>query len=286
MDERLQKFARLVEVGSFTRAAKQLHISQPALSIAIDKLEQELGTELIVRGNRRLDITATGQAAYEAAIQQQNIADHLRSAINRLAHKKPDLTLGMTDSIAAQLCVAPSFEELDKAARLTIVVNNSRYLREAVANRSVDVAFIIDDGGEHPGLQKQISEPETLVLVGAPVIAAQATADIARGKLRNFISYDKPSTTYRHVTHFFQILKVKPNTAFYSTSPDVMLQMVLRGKGIAVLPEQLVRGLIKDQSLAVISHCGNPVTIKRPTCRLQLKGRILPDCLNEFLNSY
>lgn len=285
MDERLQKFARLVEIGSFTKAAQELHISQPALSIAIDKLEQELGAELLVRGNRRIDITASGRAAYDAAIQQQNVSDHLRSALSNIAHKKPDITLGMTDSIAARLCVTPSFEELDKTARLTIVVNNSRYLREAVANRSVDVAFVIDDGSEHPGLQKQISEPETLVLVGTPVNAAKAAASMARGKLSGFISYDKPSTTYRHVTQFFHTLTVKPRTTFYSTSPDVMLRMVLQGKGVAALPEQLVDELIKDQSLATISHCGNPVTIKRPTCTLKLKGRILPDCLNEFLNS-
>ena len=48
MDERLKKFVQLVDSGSYTQASRQLHISQPALSVAIGKLERELHASLLV----------------------------------------------------------------------------------------------------------------------------------------------------------------------------------------------------------------------------------------------
>lgn len=283
MHDRLQKFARLVEVGSFTKAARELHISQPALSIAIDKLEQELGMELLVRGNRRIDVTAAGREVYRAALQHQNTTDHLHSALNHLSGKKPEITLGMTDSIAATLCLTPSFEKLDKAAELTIVVNNSRFLREAVIERDIDVAFTIDDGAEHAGLDSQVYKSEQLLLVASPKLADKLQAGLSQGKLPGFISYDKPSTTYRHVNRFLAQLNIRPQITLYSTSPDVMLQMVIHGKGTAALPEYLVRTHINNGKLTIVKHCDKPVVITRPTCIVKLSGRVFPECLNEFL---
>jgi DNA-binding transcriptional LysR family regulator len=65
MEDRLRKFAVLVDTGNFTKAAQRLHTSQPALSIAINKLEQELHVKLIVRGIRPFTLTKPGQVVYE-----------------------------------------------------------------------------------------------------------------------------------------------------------------------------------------------------------------------------
>ena len=67
MHNRLQFFVRLVETGSYTKAAKDLYLSQPALSIAIQKLERELDAKLIVRSHRSFKLTEAGKVAYAAA---------------------------------------------------------------------------------------------------------------------------------------------------------------------------------------------------------------------------
>ncbi len=278
MEERLQKFARLTEIGSFTKAAKVLHISQPALSIAIDKLEQELGTELLIRGNRKLVLTDGGRAAYIAALEHQNSTDHLRAELSRIAKQRPIINIGMTDSVAAILCATEAFDELERTASVTVIVNNSRYLREAVEQRQLDVAFIVDDGAEHVNLKVAAIGIEELVLVCHPNIVTQVEQELAEGKLRNFICYDKPSTTYRHIQQALRANNIKPHVSLYSTSPDVMLVTALRGKGVGVLPKFLVHDKIAHGSLSQINY----LQITRPICSVSLRGKPVQTQLRNF----
>ena len=53
----------IAERGSLTRAGERLHISQPAMSIMLKKIEEELGTELFDRGPNRIKLNAAGEAA-------------------------------------------------------------------------------------------------------------------------------------------------------------------------------------------------------------------------------
>lgn len=285
MDDRLQKFARLTEIGSFTKAAKVLHISQPALSIAIDKLEQELGAELLVRGNRRLDLTEAGKVAYAAALEHQNTAEQLLLQLNRITNKRPVVHIGMVDSIAAILCATPAFEALEATADVTVVVNNSRYLREALEHRRLDVAFVIDDAAEHPLLQTAKFGSEELVIVCHPALLTTATAELSARKLTRFISYDKPSTTYRHIQQSLQTQGIKTQTLLFSTSPTVMLDLVLRGKGTAALPRLLVAPHIKAKQLCIAPYQGVPLVIERPVSITRLRGKALPPVLESFLQT-
>lgn len=275
----MQKFARLTEIGSFTKAAKTLHISQPALSIAVDKLEQELGAELLIRGNRKLELTEAGRAAYKAALEQQNVTDHLRASLNRIAKKRPIVTIGMTDSVAAVVCATKAFDLLEQAADVTVVVNNSRYLREAVEQRQVDIAFIIDDGAEYPNLVIKHIGNEELVLVCHPDLEESAQTDLSQGRISNFISYDKPSATYRHVQQTLQLSGIKPQISLYSTSPEVMLLMVARGKGVSALPRFIVKEHLAKKTL---KHVGNDIIIRRPISTVKVTGKTLTASLKQF----
>lgn len=283
MDDRLQKFAVLAELGNFTRAAEKLHISQPALSIAIDKLEGELGVELLIRDGRQLNLTEAGKAAYAAALEHQNVSDALQASLRRIAQKLPSVSIGMTDSIAADLCTSKAFDTLDGLARVTVVVNNSRFLRTAVEQRNIDVAFTVDDGIDHPLLQKTAFGKEHLLLVSKVDPNNELKPALQAGTLPSFISYDRSSTTHKHVHRSLQLAGVRPIISLYSTSPDVMLQMVLKGKGVAALPQQLVQSHIDSGQLSSITTPRVAINITRPLCMLQLKGRAAVPELQAFI---
>src|SRR5688572_9285664 len=105
MEDRLYKFARLVDAGSFTKAAAAMHISQPALTTAIKKLERELHAELLIRDSHTFRLTAAGAVAYDTAKELSTQARNLKLRLSEAADRKVHLNLGMIDSVADLLFV-------------------------------------------------------------------------------------------------------------------------------------------------------------------------------------
>lgn len=81
----LRYFVALVEERHFGRAAERLHIVQPALSMQIRDLEAEIGTALLTRTSRRVDVTEAGQIFYEEALRVLAQAEHALTVGQRLA---------------------------------------------------------------------------------------------------------------------------------------------------------------------------------------------------------
>lgn len=283
MDDRLQKFVRLVDIGNFTRAARELHISQPALTAAINKLERELRVKLLIRGNRRFVLTDAGDIAYKAALEHKSITENLIANLDRLSGIRPKVSIGMIDSIAVALSKDPRpLDLLEETADVSIVVNNSRYLREAVTNHTLDIAFVVEDGNALPGLEKHAMGSEPLVIVCPPQYVETAQAEIAAGLLTHFICYDQPSVTYQRIHRSLSDLRINIMPTLFSTSPDVMLSMVLRNKGVAALPALLTNDHIHTGRLAYLKKDGHVIAIERPISLVRLSGRVIPTQLSTF----
>ncbi|MFF2631460.1 LysR family transcriptional regulator [Microbacterium sp. NPDC058021] len=80
---RLQYFTVVVETGSLTAAAAQLHLSQPALSVAIRKLEAEVGVELLRRSARGVEATSAGRYLLDASTRLFGELDDITAAMRR-----------------------------------------------------------------------------------------------------------------------------------------------------------------------------------------------------------
>lgn len=277
MEERLRKFAYLMDAGSFTKAAAELHVSQPALSTAIAKLERELKTPLFVRGSRPLVPTLAGKLAYQAAKDLSVQTDNLRLRLAELAGEKLQLHIGMIDSVANALFADGSGLEMLNEAKVSIVVNNSRYLMEAVERGELDVAFIAAQSKKLPPLLD--ASP---VGVEPLVVVSHANRPISAGSsLPDFIGYDQPSNTFRLVQRALRDYGVTPQTSFYSTSPEVMLRLVLLDKGVAALPYLMVRPHLQTGQLKRLGNKA-PWLIPRQIIALTRRDRDLPKVLEHL----
>lgn len=283
MDDRLKKFARLVERKSFTQAAMDLHVSQPALTLAINKLERELKTPLLLRSSRRFELTDAGQVVYDAAVAHRTADDNLRTKLAELAERRPRVTIGMIDSVAATLNdEAEALEALEASADVSIVVNHSRYLRAAVENREIDLALAVRDNAIHPNLDVEPIGSEPFVLVCSPDGYDGFQAALTAKKLPDFISYDRNSTTYGHIHHGLRELGVKTPSILHSTSPTIMLHTILRGRGVAALPYAIAKDLLDDNRLAALKLGGRILTVDCPLSVVIGRGRLLPAALTDF----
>lgn len=123
----MEAFVRVVETGSFSAAARQLHVGQPAVSKTVAQLEERLGVRLLIRSTRGLTPTEAGQNFYERAKRAIDEADEAEVAAR-----------GANASLSGvlRICAAVTF------ARLHVVPRLAPFLAEHPA---LSIGFILDD---------------------------------------------------------------------------------------------------------------------------------------------
>src|SRR5580658_6455429 len=96
----IQMFVRVVESGSFSTAARERGVGQPAVSKQIAALEAHLGAQLLLRTSRSLTLTDAGQEFYESALR---LVGEVEDAESRVGHRQ------LSPSGLVRVTVAPVF---------------------------------------------------------------------------------------------------------------------------------------------------------------------------------
>jgi DNA-binding transcriptional LysR family regulator len=283
MEDRLYKFARLVDAGSFTKAAAVMHISQPALTTAVKKLERELRAELLIRGNHTLQLTEAGRMAYQTAKEMAVQAKNLQTSIASLEGNKPELSLGLIDGLAELLFVhGEHLNKLEQSTQLSLTVDNSSRLITYVDHDALDLALIATPDSLPKSLESIPLGSEPMMLVTAAQRTKTVEKEVRNGELSDFLAYNQSSHTYHLVDSELRSKNVEATYSFYSTSPEIMLQLLLEGRGIAALPYLLVAPYIAQAKLVSV-RIGKSAKIGRPIAAIYRQGRSLPDEATEVV---
>ena len=141
----LKYFCAIADTGSFSRAAQQAHVSQPALSQQIAKLEDELGTQLFDRLGRSVRLTELGKTFLPRA---RAILHDLESARSDIVEKKTSITgsisIGVIPTIAPYFLppVLATFSQKYPEAQVTIAEEITPLLLERLRVGTMDVAIV------------------------------------------------------------------------------------------------------------------------------------------------
>jgi len=281
MEERLKRFARLIDAGSFTAAAKLLHTSQPALSTAVQKLERELKGELIQRGSRSMMLSPLGKLAYEQGRQllvlEQNF---LHDARNLLGRPQP-LRLGCIDSIAELVTRSGGLDTLEAAFELSFVVQSSHVLLGQLRRGELDAVIVVDQPTMPNAVDSYNLGNEHFALVTASHSAEKIRLAQESQLPVPLLAYNKSSTTYailsRQLIHSGLVFEPR----FFSSHPSILMELAQQGKGIAALPTSLIKDSRRDTSTLAELELTRP--LKRPITALWPRGRTLPPALSDFL---
>jgi DNA-binding transcriptional LysR family regulator len=141
----LETFARVAQLQSFTRAAEELALTQPAVTRQIAALERELHTRLLERMGRRVQVTAAGEALYAYAVQMLRLEQEAERAV-------ADVVLGMAGRLAvgassttATYLLPPllrRFREAYPGVELSVHTGVSAQVAERVLANEVDVGVV------------------------------------------------------------------------------------------------------------------------------------------------
>ncbi len=249
-------FHEVVKQKSFSKAAEELFISQPAVTKHIKGLEDRLGFVLIRRGRGEFKLTEGGRTLFREA---RKIANLLRGAEDRLEklqkERQGSLKIGTSESYSK--CLMPellsAFQNAYPFIKISLDVGNSEEIERSLMTYRNDLALIAVTKTS----SRFVSIPflkEELVLVVSPFheLARKERISIREIQRFPFIIRAKGSTTRKVLLEAFKSSGIRPSLLIEAGSSEFIKQWVSEGKGISIIVKRIVEEEVKRGLLQVI----------------------------------
>ena len=282
--KRLKVLVEVVRCGSFSAAADAMDYSQPAISNNINRLELEVGTQLIDR--RRvggIELTEAGRV----------LLPHAHALLDRVADAEGELDeligvgrrvvrLGAFATASATI-VADAIARLraDDAVRFTLIEGETPESIERLKSKQIDLALVFDDE-RHPLAEDEVVElhyvrrdPMLLAVPADHPLAARAEIDIADLAAESWIEgarHESPCSLI--LDQLCQDAGFDPKASFNSGDYQVVLSLVAAGVGVALVPELAVTGSSVGRGVALRPLRGDPAA--RRIAIAALRNRFQP----------
>ena len=272
----------LARHGHFGRAADSCAVSQPALSVQIRDLEQELGTKLFERGARQVRLTGFGEEFAARAREILRSVDELgelaRAARGRLVGR---LRLGIIPTIAPYMLprilgtLSERYEGIDVHVRETVTPRLLQELNDGRLDAAV-VALPISE----PNLTEVALFDEELVLVRNESEAAVPAPSAEMLREMRLLLLEEGHCFRDQALSFCSLQSPRPREGLDGSSLSTLVQMVGAGIGVTLIPEMAVPVETRSAPVCVTHFEGAPP--KRTVGMIWRRSSPLADQLGEI----
>ncbi|MGO8949389.1 MAG: LysR substrate-binding domain-containing protein [Ktedonobacterales bacterium] len=287
----LRLFTAVVEAGSFSRAAANLYVSQPAVSKAVVELERQVGVALLDRSRRRITLTAAGATLYRYAEQifvTERSAEIELARLQGVAEGK--LAIGASTTIGVYLLPAwlADFRERYPAIRLFLDIGTTHDITLRLLQTPLDIAFVEGPVGDDRIQLTSWMTDRLLVIASskhplARVSQVEGAGPIDRARLLDepFIAREPGSATRVFIDEELRKRGVLLPVSIEAGSNEAIKQLVTWGLGLALLSEATIQAEVTAGSLVVLDV--PDLVIERRFTLLQVTGRPLSPSAQAFL---
>jgi len=237
----LLSLREVVREGSFTAAARSLHMTQPAVSLHIKGLEKELGARLMERDGRGVRLTPAGEVLLQAAeVVLAATDDAVRRIQEMEAPERGTVLLACGDTVALRLLppVLQAFRKLRPQAEVAIRNHGSRRILDLVLRREVDLGIVTRPPWLDPALWARtlLEEPFELALPPDHALATEESVDLPRLEGEPAVLLAKPSETRALIDRGLRDAGAQLSVVMESGNLEVVKAYVADGLGISLLP--------------------------------------------------
>lgn len=169
INQKLFSLLKVAQFKSYTEAAKQLSLTQPAVSQHIRQLEDELGIHIFERINNELCVTPQGEIAVHYAERMASLYEKLKNEIMDERYKVSNLSLGVTHSAESNPIAEAiaSYVSSHKGVRIKMVTDTISNLYDKLRIYEIDLAIV--EGRENdPNMRYTLLDTDSLMLVTSP----------------------------------------------------------------------------------------------------------------------
>ncbi len=251
----LQVFLTVARERSFSRAAEKLYRTQPAVSIAVRKLEESVGQPLFVRGARQAKLTDAGELLRDYAERLLNLRDEIQKGMEDLQGLRHGrLSLGVNESsIHALLPALAHFRRLHPDVDLAVHRTFSRDIPREVLNYRLDLGVVSYVPQDNKLSAAEIFRDElTFVVYPRHRLARRRSVDIAQLGPEAFIAHIVDSPYRWRVIQLFQKHQVPLNMRVELPTIESIKRFVQMEMGVAIVPRMCVRWEVERGTLVEV----------------------------------
>lgn len=253
----LNAFATLAKTGSFTVAAKELYLSQSAVSHSIKALEQDVGCLLFDRVGKKVIMTQAGEQLLTHTAKILREMEVARSSLRQLGRwGKSRLRVGA--SITACQYILPSalnaFQAKYPDCQVSVHPGDTIHSVGELRLNHIDLAIGLEPPPSEQVEFEPLFEDELQFLVG-PLHPWASRGEVVREEIprQNVIIYNKSSYTFRMIESYFRQEEMVLNTGLELGSVEAIKELVKLNLGISILAPWVARDAIRDRTVIPFS---------------------------------
>ncbi len=279
----LEIFKAVAQSGRVTAAAENLHISQPAASMALSELEKHLGSLFDRSQGAGLTLNDAGRALLPKACEMTDRAHEIEGQFSQGKYEYGTLKVNASSTIGNNLMpvLLSDYRKKNQGIRTELVIDNTREIEKRILNFEIDLA-IVEGNCIHPDIEVTGWKEDRLVIVCAP---EHPMADSRNLNLQDLADEQwflrEPGSGTREL--FDEIIASQlgtPKVAMVLNRSEAIKQAVKDNLGIACMSRIAVQRALKQGNLKTIDV--KDLTLRRQFYLLRHKKKYCSEILNEF----
>lgn len=267
MEQNLSQYKIFYEVakaGNISKAAKELYISQPAISKSISKLEDSLGTTLFNRNSRGVQLTEEGRvlfehtsAAFEALSQGEQELKRIRNF--HMGH----IRIGVSNTLCRfiMLSYLKGFIEQYPHMKITIESQSTTHTLSMLEQQRIDIGLVAE-----PKAQKHLTFLPVMdiedIFVAAPNylenLKLREGPDADVFQTGNVMLLDRNNITRHYIDDYMNINHIEANNLLEVTTMDLLIEFAKIGLGVGCVIKEFVKDDLKSGALIQLEP-GTPI---------------------------
>lgn len=258
-DRRLQVFFTVAKQLSFTKAAEQLFMTQPAVTFQVKQLEEHFNARLFERSHGRIALTPAGRVVMEYAEKILGMSEEMETRVGELTGTiSGPLLLGASTTIAEFMLpqVLGEFKARYPQVQTHMTVANSETIENRVADHSLDLG-LIESPTHLPHVYIEVVCEDELLLICAPghKLAKSKSVEPQQIMAESYVSREVGSGTRDFVDNYLRECKVAPedlNIVMELGSPEAIKGVVETGLGVSIVSRATIAKELKLKTLVAV----------------------------------
>lgn len=261
MDHYLEVYVKVVEKENFSKAAEDLHMTQPAVSQYIKTLEESIGTRLLERSNKYVRLNKAGEIVYHHAKEILALYTRMQYLVDDLTNNTSGpIAIGASYTFGEYILphIIAKLQNQYPLINPSIIIHNSAEIVELVNKRQLDIG-IIEGYFHEEKLTAEVVSEDRMVIVASPghrlLKKKAAVEELAQ---ETWILREKGSGTREAAENLFHMFGIKPAKTMEFGSNQVIKESVEAGLGISLLSRWAIEKEVTNGYISMMDVKGLP----------------------------